>query len=71
MEGWRPEHGRGQRRPLEEAIFEQRPESGGGGQDRPSPIKSGRELPGQREEGGTRPVGGMPREGLARVELSE
>lgn len=71
MKEWRPEHDRGQRRPLEEVIFEQRPELGGGGQDRLSHIKSGRELPRQREEEGTRPAVGMPCEGLACFELSE
>lgn len=61
----------GQRRPLEEVIFEQRPKLGGGERDRLGHKKSGRELPRQREEEGTRPAVGMPCEGLACFEPSE
>lgn len=60
---WRLEHDGGQRKPLEEVIFEQRPELGRGERDQLSHIKSGRELPRKREEEGTRPAVGMPCEG--------
>lgn len=61
-----PEQDSGQRRPLEEVIFEQRLKIGRGGWDWLSHVKSG-----QRGEEGPRPVVGMPHEGLACFELSE